>query len=355
MNDHSTSKKIAMGLMVLTVFALLVGLFNAINSQSAKGDLAVKDEKEGSFLSVLNSSGKKSHLMLIDLAGPIMMDPPQQGGLFSSDSVAVTARKALDQAAEDDSVKGVLIRINSPGGTVGMSQELNAAVKRVREKKPVIASFGDMAASGGYYTACAADEIISNPGTLTASIGVIISTMNLKGLFTDKLGLKAVTIKSGKFKDILSPYRDPVPAEIALIQAMIDDSYKDFLAEVVDGRTRNMTDEKAKAERTEKIKAVADGRVVTGNQAKEVGLVDDIGDLDFAHKRLDKMAKERFKIKGKDELPLKEYTESGGLLDMLGLSAKLGLKPAAAQHNTALDVLVPFSMSHPNQPLWIAE
>ncbi|MBY0404220.1 MAG: S49 family peptidase, partial [Cyanobacteria bacterium] len=191
------------------------------------------------------------------------------------------------------------------------------------------------------------------------SIGVIINTMNLKGLLVDKLGLKSVTIKSGKFKDILSPYRDAAPEEIALIQRIIDVSYQDFLGAVVDGRTRFITDPEEKKARTEKIKAVADGRIVTGGQAKEAGLVDELGDLDFAKKLLDKMAKERFKLKGKEDLPLKEYSDSQGILGALGLSEKSAFKLVNSvignKTSHSYESLMPFSMAHPNQPLWIAE
>lgn len=354
LKEKAASNKIALGLLILTGLALLVGILNAAVTQIAKSDSAMKGGKSSGVFSVLDSGGiKRNHLVLIDLSGPIMMDGGSRGGLFSEDSPAVAARKALDAAVKDDSVKGVLLQINSPGGTVGMSQELNAAVKRVREKKPVVVSMGDMAASGGYYTACAADEIISNPGTLTASIGVIISTMNLKGLLTDKLGVKSTTVKSGRFKDILSPYRDPSPEELALVQGIIDDSYGDFLNEVIDGRTRFITDEAEKAERIQKLKEVADGRVVTGNEALKAGLVDHVGDLYFARKRLDKIAKERFSLRGKDDLPIKEYSESGGLLQLLGMSESLPWRTYS--QGQVLDHVVPMSMRYPNQPLWVLE
>lgn len=356
-SENGSTHKIALALVGITALALMVGVFNAVNSQFIRSDLEVKGDNGGPIMSLLESSPKKSHLMLVDVSGPIMMDAPDGGGLFPEDSMAVAARKALDWAAKDESVKGVLLRVNSPGGTVGMSQELNAAVKRVSKEKPVVVTMGDMAASGGYYTACAADKIYSNAGTLTASIGVIINSMNLKGLVTDKLGLKPMTIKSGKFKDILSPYRPASEEEVDLIQNLVNESYQDFLHAVLEGRTRFITDPVKKKDREDSIRAIADGRVVSGLQAKKAGLVDEIGDIYTAREELDKMAKERFNIHNSDPLPLKEYSESSGLLGMLGLTDMAPRLFPRASHPSmgGLEGLVPFSMSHPNQPLWILE
>lgn len=353
MNVPMTPRKVAVGLLVFSLLALLVGVFNAarLAQESMKSQAA---EAKSAVSSLLN---KQNRLALIELTGMITM-AHEEGGLFGGgDSNAVSVRKALDAAAKDDSIKGVLLHINSPGGTVGMSQELNAAVRRVTKKKPVVVSMGDLTASGGYYTACAADKILANPGTLTASIGVIISTMDFSDLMTKKLGVEAVTIKSGKFKDILSPYRKPTAEDRALVQSLVMKSYYDFLETVIQGRTRFLTDKKEIAERTAKITAVADGRVVTGREALEAGLVDEIGDLDRAHEVLDRMAKERFRIKGKDRLPLEDEESSFSLMQMMGLGAKgvanrLG---AATDVNTQMARLLPLSLRYPNQPLWVME
>lgn len=351
MNSHSPSRKIATGLLVLSMLALLVGIFNATRlTQEAAKSKHIDGEGTG-VSSLLN---KKDHLALLELSGPITMDAGNDNGFFQNESNAMTVRKALDKAAKDDSIKGVLLRINSPGGTVGMSQELNAAVKRVSKKKPLVVSMGDLTASGGYYTACAADRIITNPGTLTASIGVIISTMEFSDLLNNKLGVHAVTIKSGKFKDILSPYRKPRPDEVALIQKVIDDSYQDFLSTVIEGRTRFVTDSAKKAALSAKIKAVADGRVVTGRQAIANGLADEIGDQDHAYTVLDAMAKDRFHLKGKDRLPLETEEGRFNLMEVLGLKAEAMLKPMADPTAQAAKLL-PLSMRFPNQPLWILE
>lgn len=344
-----TPRKVALGLLIVSALALLVGLFNAarLAQESAKSRIA-----DGENTSVETLLNKRAHLAQVDVSGMITMDESNESGFLRSESNAVQAREALDEAAKDDSVKGVLLRINSPGGTVGMSQELNAAVQRASRKKPVVVSLGDLAASGGYYTACAGDKIIANPGTLTASIGVIISTMDFSGLMREKLGVSAVTIKSGKFKDILSPYRTPTAEDKALVQSLVNESYQDFLNTVIEGRTRFMTDEKQKADRIAKIKAVADGRVVSGRDALTAGLVDEIGDFEHAYDVLDQMAKEKFKLRGKERLPLETEESRFSLLQWLGISpmgkASVGAIDAAAH-------MMPLSLKYPNQPLWVME
>ncbi|HEY9747007.1 MAG TPA: signal peptide peptidase SppA [Oculatellaceae cyanobacterium] len=337
-----TPRHIALGILAVSLCALLVGIFNAARL-TERGRTAAS----GSVSGLLS---QRNRLALIELSGLITMDEVGDKGLFRSESNAVLARKALDEAAKDDGVKGVLLHINSPGGTVGMSQELNAAVKRVSAKKPIVVSMGDLTASGGYYTACAADRIFANPGTLTASIGVIISSMDLSSLLNQKLGVQAVTIKSGKFKDILSPYRKPQPDELALVQKLVNQSYQDFLDTVIEGRTRFITDPKQKAERIAKLKAVADGRVVSGREALASGLVDELGDLDKAYTALDAMAKKRFKLKGKDRLPLESSERPFNLMEVLGLAPSASATPAAQ-----LSQLLPVSMRYPNQPLWVME
>ena len=348
MSMAMTSRCIALGILTVSVLALIVGSFNAIKLAKSEKTSVVA----GSSVPVLLNP--KNRLALVELSGMITMDERDGSGLFKSESNAVMAREALDAAAKDDSVKGVLLRINSPGGTVGMSQELNAAVRRVAAKKPIVASMGDLTASGGYYTACAADKIFANPGTLTASIGVIISTLDVSTLLNQRLGVQPVTIKSGKFKDLLSPYRKPRPEELALVQDMVNQSYQDFLNTVIQGRTRFLTDPKQKAERIAKIKAVADGRVVNGREAIKSGLVDELGDFDMAYTALDKMAKAKFNIRSKERLPLESTSRGFNLLETLGISTKSTLNTPAPAALQAMQML-PLSARYPNQPLWVME
>lgn len=363
MNLRLAPSMIALSVLTLSLLALIVGVYNAVISP--RHTMTLRSEKAESGLAAFLTKSTSLHarrLVSVNLSGPITMEADQKSGFLGGESNAVSVRKALDEAAKDDQVKGVLLKIDSPGGTVAMSQELNAAVKRVREKKPIVAYFGDLAASGGYYTACAADKIVSNPGTLTASIGVIISTLNFHDLMYNKLGMKAYTIKSGKFKDILSPYREMTPEDQALIQNMINTSYHQFLNAVIDGRTRqfgkNETQQKLALAKT--ITSIADGRIIVGEDALKLGLVDKLGDIDVAAKLLDKMAKERFHIRGKAPLPMEESQEGRNLLDLLGIdvrsfgsgmSAMTQADPAALLSRYAL----PLSARYPNQPLWIME
>ncbi len=194
----------------------------------------------------------------------------------------------LRDAVRDRSVKAVLLRINSPGGAVGSSQELYRAVTALHEVgKPVIAIMEDIAASGGYYVASAADKIYANPGTLTGSIGVIISGLSF-GELLNNYGVEPQTFKTGEFKDILSPYRTATPQEQRLLQELVESTLDQFIRDVAQGRQHlpeEGADEVLDAEmiaRREglneaRVRQLADGRIFTGAQALEVGLVDALG------------------------------------------------------------------------------
>lgn len=181
--------------------------------------------------------------------------------------------REIRKYADNPSVKAVIVRIDSPGGGVVASQEIYEELKWLKEKKQkkVVVSMGTVAASGGYYVACASDWIVANPGTLTGSIGVIMEFANLEGLFK-KIGVEGVVIKSGKHKDIGSPFRSITKDEKELLQAIIDDVYAQFISAVVDGRKM----------KPEAVKELADGRIFTGRQAKELKLVDELGTMQDA-------------------------------------------------------------------------
>jgi len=179
----------------------------------------------------------------------------------------------LDEIKDDADVMAVVLRIDSPGGSVAPSQEIYEEIIKLREEKTIVASFGSVAASGGYYIASAAHTIFANPGSITGSIGVIIEFANIEDLIS-KIGLKSVVIKSGKYKDILSPTRELKSTERGLIQGVIDSIHSQFIDAVAVGRG---------IER-EKIAAIADGRIFSGEQAKEQGLVDELGNLQDAIK-----------------------------------------------------------------------
>jgi len=177
----------------------------------------------------------------------------------------------LKDYQDNNSVKAVVLRVDSPGGAVGPSQEIYQEVKRLAKKKTVVASFGGTAASGAYYAACPATKIVANPGTVTGSIGVIMEVTNVEKLL-DWMKIRQEVIKSGEFKDAGSPFRGMTPQERAYFQAFIDDVHAQFEQAVAEGRHLDPA----------KVHALADGRIFTGRKAKELGLVDEMGNLEDA-------------------------------------------------------------------------
>jgi len=184
----------------------------------------------------------------------------------------------INQYQEDEGVKAIILRIDSPGGGVGPSQEIHREILKVKSKKKVVTSMGSVAASGGYYIASASDLIIANPGTITGSIGVLMEFTNIEELFK-KIGIKGVVLKSGEHKDIGSPLREMTPEEKKIIQGVIDNVHQQFVQAVAEGRKMDRA----------KVMEIADGRILTGEQAKQIGLVDRIGNLQDAIDIVSKM------------------------------------------------------------------
>lgn len=202
--------------------------------------------------------------------------------------------------SKDNSVKAVVIRINSPGGGVAPSQEIFEEVVKLKKKKKVIVSMGAVAASGGYYIAAPADKIVANAGTLTGSIGVIMEIPNVAGLM-EKIGVKTQVVKSGKHKDIASAFKQMTTEEKKILQTVLDDVHDQFIQAVSDGRGMDY----------EVIKKLSDGRIFTGRMAKDLGLVDELGNLEDAIM----LAGEMTGIKGEPEVIYKEDKYS--FLEML--------------------------------------
>lgn len=253
--------------VIAVLYALsLVAAFAVIN----KADAAKKNQPKDMELSKLTGLGqKKDAVAVIPIYGAISQGNSSRSWDHGSQQTA----KRIKTLAAKKEVKAIVLDINSPGGSVGAVQEIYSAVLRAKAetKKPFIARFGEVSASGGYYVAAACDQIVAHPGTITGSIGVIFGLSNIEGLMK-KIGLKSEAIKSGKHKDIGSMTREMTPEERKLLQAMIDDSYEQFVGAVAQGR--KMT--------PEQVKVLADGRIYTGRQAKENGLVDKLGDLQDA-------------------------------------------------------------------------
>ena len=187
-------------------------------------------------------------------------------GIISGSQHIVNQVKKFRQ---DKRIRGIVLRIDSPGGSVGPSQEIYDEVLKTRESgKTIYASLGAMAASGGYYIASAAEKIFANPGTLTGSIGVIMAFTNAKGLM-EKIGLQPKIIKAGKYKDIGSPARDMTKKERNLLQSVVDDVHQQFIEAIASGRGISI----------EEVTTIADGRIFTGRQAHALNLVDELGGL----------------------------------------------------------------------------
>ncbi|HSG32567.1 MAG TPA: signal peptide peptidase SppA [Thermodesulfobacteriota bacterium] len=194
--------------------------------------------------------------------------------LLSVEDVILDSKVYLESITsikKDKDIKALVLRINSPGGAVGPSQEIYSEILKLREKIPVIASLGAVAASGGYYIACGADKILTNPGTVTGSIGVIAQFVNYKELL-EWAKVDVEVLKSGKFKDSGSPLKDLTPEERAYLQSTIDDVHNQFKKAV--GDTRKL--------KPEEVNAIADGRIFTGQQAVDLKLVDEIGTMNDA-------------------------------------------------------------------------
>ncbi|RXI98556.1 signal peptide peptidase SppA [Anaerobacillus alkaliphilus] len=177
----------------------------------------------------------------------------------------------LRHASEDPTVEGIIIRVNSPGGGVVESAEIHELIVEVQEeyRKPIFISMASVAASGGYYIAAPADKIFAHEATITGSLGVIMQTLNVSEL-AEKYGVRQETIKSGVHKDIMSPMREMTDAERAILQSVIDDSYQSFVDVIANGRNMDRT----------RVLELADGRIYSGKQALELGLVDGLGNMD---------------------------------------------------------------------------
>ena len=238
------------------------------------------------------------------------------GDIESSENVV----DQLEHMRLDTSVRAVVLRLDSPGGGVAASQEIYEAVRKVRDAdKPVVASMGGVAASGAYYIACAADSIMSNPGTLTGSIGVIMSFPNTEELFR-KVGVRFEVVKTGKFKDIGSLSRPMTPEERQLLQETLSSVYEQFVNAIAEGRGLDRRD----------ILPYADGRIFSGDQAHDLGFVDRLGDLNDAIQLAATMAD----IKGRPVV-VRKVRRRMSLIDLF--QEKLNLVPGLSRSGPSLE------------------
>jgi protease-4 len=244
-------------------------------------------EKKRILRTVLAIAGIVAAVVVLSALVPLILDGAWFGGervaVVRIEGVIVDSRDAIEELRkfrENPNVKAIVLRIDSPGGGVVPSQEIYSEVLKTRTegRVKVVTSMGNLAASGGYYIAAATDRIVANPGTLTGSIGVIMELANVRGLM-EKVGVQSVVIKSGKHKDLASPFRTMSVEDRAILQTVLDDVHDQFIQAVAAGR----------AMKVDQVRDLADGRIFTGRQARTVKLVDELGDLQDAIKLAGKM------------------------------------------------------------------
>jgi protease-4 len=204
----------------------------------------------------------------------------------------------LRELTKRDDLKAIVVRIDSPGGAVAPSQEIYEALRRASKSKPIVASMGSVAASGGFWSALGADWIFASPGTITGSIGVITQTPDLRGI-ADLLHFRMHTFKSGPLKDVGNPLREMTEQDVELFMSLIHDIYQQFIDVVAERRKMDI----------EKVKSLADGRVMTGHAAHEAGLIDELGGLEDAARKAVLLAQRRAAEKAGKPAPSIELTD----------------------------------------------
>jgi len=260
-------------------------------------------------------------VLLVDISGPITELPTRHAfGLIEEESTVARVQSELKKAAKDGRVRALVLRINSPGGGVTASDELYTEIVRFKRENhvPVVAALGDLAASGGYYVACAADRVVAHPTTVTGSIGVILVNLNLEGLLA-KIGVRDETFKAGEHKDLLSPLRGATPEERRIVQAILDSLHARFVAVVRESRPQLDAG---------RIGELTDGRIFDASQALSAGLVDRIGELRDAVELARKAAGvERARVvmyRRADEQRENLYSRTGGAPQVNVLPIDLG-------------------------------
>ncbi len=253
---------VALGLVGLAVVAVVVVLAVGAGGPSVP---AVYDEE------YVSGEGTEK-IVVVPVEGTIASAESSVGGVQPTVTPEGLSN-ALRQASDDPSVVAVVLEINSPGGGVTASDEMHQSILDFKRntQMPVVVSMADTAASGGYYISTAADRIVANETTLTGSLGVIFQITNFSEA-ADKYGISQDVIKSGKFKDIGNSFREMKPEERQIFQSLVDESYAEFVSVISEGRGLS----------EERVREIADGRIYSGQQAKELGLVDSFGDLDDA-------------------------------------------------------------------------
>ncbi len=290
-----SAKKVGLVLLIVVIIGIVsLGILGI----TAAGNLLTK------------KSSPQGDIAVININGPIVSGG---GGASPWQPSYASAKEIMDyinQAREDQGIKAILLRVNSPGGSSAASDAIYQELKKFKQTgRPIVVSMGSTAASGGYYVSCLADEIYANPATITGSIGVIMQFQNLEGLY-DKLGIQHVTLKSGKYKDIGSPTREMTKQEKQIMEKMVSDVYDRFVAVITEGRNLKES----------KVRELADGRIYNGAQAKELNLIDHLGTYYDAVKAAAELAG----IKGEPEVI--QYGQPSPIEKLLGTVNDLVIK-----------------------------
>nr|WP_304219193.1 signal peptide peptidase SppA [Fredinandcohnia onubensis] len=293
---------------VIFVFSIF---FNFATNLASKNFSNFSDEILGAsneeFLENVVIEGKGMDKILVLSVNGVIQDTGDVTSFFQSAGYQHQSfLKMIEKAEEDKTVKGIILKVNSPGGGVVESAEIHKKLTDLKEAtdKPVYVSMGAMAASGGYYISAPADKIFATPDTMTGSLGVIMQGVNFSEL-AEKYGVKFETIKSGPYKDIMSSYRDMTDEERQIMQTMVDNAYQGFVDVIADGR--NMSESE--------VRKIADGRIYDGRQAKENHLIDELGYFEDAVEAM----KKDYEL---GDINVVEYTANFGFGSLFSMSAK---------------------------------
>lgn len=296
---------IAVGLFIASTVINLLSTFAFSDAENAFNDIfAVSEEMFAE--EIIEEGDMLSKIAVLSIDG-VIQDTGDAESFFESPLYNHKAfMEQLEYVKEAEDVKAIILRVNSPGGGVVESAEVHDKIKEIQNdtKKPVYVSMGSMAASGGYYVSAPADKIFASPETMTGSLGVILQGVNYAGL-AEKYGVEFTTIKSGPYKDIMSPTREMTEEERKILQSMINNSYEGFVKVISEGRGMSV----------EEVKKIADGRIYDGRQAKELNLIDGFGYLDDVIESVKKDEK-------LGDAQVVKYTESMGIGSFFSMGAQ---------------------------------
>ncbi|QFK72518.1 signal peptide peptidase SppA [Pradoshia sp. D12] len=266
------SKKRWLALGIAAVIFFVSVLMNAISTFSSEESAMTNLFEDTLFEEdIIEEGDVNSQIVVMDVEG-VIQDTGEEESYFTAEAYNHRSfMERLNAIKDNDTVKGIILRVNSPGGGVVESAEIHNKLMQIKKetKKPIYVSMGSQAASGGYYISTPADKIFASPETMTGSLGVIMQSYNFKGL-AEKYGIDMVTIKSGKFKDLMNPFREVTEDEKEILQSMVTSSYDQFVKVIAEGRSMP----------EDEVRKIADGRIYDGRQAKEINLIDELGYLE---------------------------------------------------------------------------